>query len=529
MNRFSIPFRRYCWAILLLSVLFLSNLPLLARSQESAPERQPTTVYLPLLASSGVGAPAFANCRYGSVSLWNAIDRYDVASLNLGWYLTYPRAEPARPNGAMPVNIVHLRGRDCRYPECPDPEYWPEATISPAPTDSELGRLVDQNPGAIWVVGNEPDRRYYMDDVLPDQYARAYHAVHTFIKARDPSARVGMGGVVVPTPLRLQYLEMILDAYQDTYGLAMPVDVWSTHVHIVREVRDSWGADIPPGIDVERGTVFTKSQHADLATFQQLVIDFRTWMKANGEQDKPLLITEFGILWPEWLNDEFGNPFDSDRVIDFMHQTMHWLDGYQDRDLGFPADNYRLVQRWNWYSLDDDSVHDPDDPESYRWNGWLFESDTQGRSLFGDAFAAYTRGIQPAPDLMAYRLETWPSPPPLAAPGESVTLTLQAVISNPGNSSIARPFEVAFYEKTASDLRLIGTVLVETPVPGCGETFIVQLPWPMVEPGAHQVQVVVDPGNSVPETDENNNTLLRTIMVGSQRVYLPFAVGGLQR
>jgi len=383
--------------------------------------------------------------------------------------------------------------------------------------------MVDNNPGGIWLVGNEPDRTYYMDDVLPSQYARAYHDVYAFIKERDPSAQVGIGGVVVPTPLRLQYLDMILDEYLNHYGHPMPVDVWNTHVHMVQEVRDDWGADIPPGIDEETGTLFTKSQHADLETFKQLVIDLRTWMAARGQQDKPLIITEFGILWPQWLVDEYGVPFDPPRVINFMQQTMTWLDSYADPELGYPADNYRLVQRWNWYSLDDDSLSDPEDPTSYRWNGWLFESDTQQRSVFGDAFADFTAQLSPTYDLLAYRFRTSPSILSVIPPTGTTTVTLQIDISNPGNVSIDQPFTVAFYEQIGSTLDLIATATVTSSVEGCAELTTAEVEWVGVSGGLHQVLVSVDEDNVIDEGDETNNELTGTVLIATDLVYLPIA------
>jgi hypothetical protein len=144
---------------------------------------------------------SYPNCRYGSIPQMNPITDYDTASINLGWYLTYPSTSPPRPDGVLPVFIVFLQGRDCPQPNCSSPDYWDEAMIYPWGEDGEaLGRLVDANPGNIWLVGNEPDRTYYMDDVLPSQYAQAYHKVYALIKEQDPSAQVGIGGVVVPSP-----------------------------------------------------------------------------------------------------------------------------------------------------------------------------------------------------------------------------------------------------------------------------------------------------------------------------------------
>ncbi len=42
--------------------------------------------------------------------------------------------------------------------------------------------MISDNPGALWIVGNEPDRSGWQDDTMPDMYAVAYHDVYDFIK-----------------------------------------------------------------------------------------------------------------------------------------------------------------------------------------------------------------------------------------------------------------------------------------------------------------------------------------------------------
>lgn len=529
MNKGHIP-GEYRLAAQLLLVCLLIGMPLLVQSENPGQTEDTGQVFLPLIELARDRPLPYPNCRYGSVALWNPVEAYDIASLNLGWYLSAPRLHPLNPHEASPIHLIRLKGRDCPFMpyeengviiSCPHPEYWSEAIITPTLTADGLGQVVDENPGGIWLVGNEPDRPYFMDDVLPSQYAQAYHDTYNFIKQRDPSALVGVGGIVVPTPLRLQYLDMILGEYQSRYGRTMPVDVWNTHIHIVREVKDSWGADIPPGIDETVGTLFTKSQHADLATFQQLIFDFRAWMKGRGQQDKPLIISEFGILWPEWLNDEFGNPFDAPRVIAFMQETMAWLDGYADSELGYPADNHRLVQRWNWYSLDDDAFLPPPQEDFRKWNGWLFESDTLERSVFGDSFAQFTSQIWPARDLVPYHFQLNPLPGPTVSPSGTATVTLQIDILNSGNTLVDRSFTVAVYERIGSTLDLVATTTITNPVPGCAGMVTAQIEWPNANLGPHQLSVTVDSTERVGEVDEGNNTLEKLVFIADHQLCLP--------
>ena len=90
----------------------------------------------------------------------------------------------------------------------------------------------------------------------------------------------------------MEYLQRVLAAYQAKYGARLPVDVWNTHLYIIREVKDEWGGEVPPGSDAQSGRVYTLRDHLDINVFKSLVTELRTWMKANGYQDVPLVVTE---------------------------------------------------------------------------------------------------------------------------------------------------------------------------------------------------------------------------------------------
>jgi hypothetical protein len=97
-------------------------------------------------------------------------------------------------------------------------------------------------------------------------------------------------------------------------------------------------------------------------------------MAAHGQQNKPLWITEYGILMPA----EYG--FDTDRVIAFLEGSFDLFQSLRDPATGFAEDNYRLVQRWNWYSARDSRY-----PTGNLFNNY-------GHSTpVGDAYWAYLR------------------------------------------------------------------------------------------------------------------------------------------
>ena len=309
-----------------------------------------------LVASPGLD-PGDVRWRFGAVDRLGALNSYAVEALNAGWFLA-GMEDGQVPPGTELARIVDVHG----------------GIVSP--DDEALSALVIAGPGSLWEIGNEPDV-IWQSNSTPEQYAHAYHHAYTLIKGADPTARVAVGAVSQPTPLRLTYLDLVLEAYQDLFGEAMPVDVWAVHNSILREERNSWGVGIPPGIGADTGRLYEIEDNDRLDIFQQQIIDFRVWMRDRGYRDRPLYLTEFSVLMPA----EYGFP--PGRVIAFMTGAFDFLLGAVDDGLGYPADGNRLVQRWVWYS-----VADTDEPDHYP-TGNLFDPETKEMTAVGRAFADY--------------------------------------------------------------------------------------------------------------------------------------------
>jgi hypothetical protein len=283
-------------------------------------------------------------------------DQLAVDRLGAGWYVDWTtQADPSRPHGMEYVQMIRVRG----------------ANLSPS--GESLERIARQNPGSLWIVGNEPDV-LWQDSVTPTEYAAVYHEAYTLLKRADPTCQVAIAGVSQASPLRLQYLDMILDAYQTLYGERIPVDVWNVHGFILREERDSWGVGIPLGISVDRGRLFELEDHDNMEIFRDQIVAFRRWMEERGEGEKPLIVSEYGILMPS----EYG--FSEEEVRDFMLATFDFFTTATDPTLGYPADGNRLVQRWAWYSLSD-TVYS---------TGNLFDPATGQVTTLGLAYGNYT-------------------------------------------------------------------------------------------------------------------------------------------
>jgi hypothetical protein len=175
---------------------------------------------------------------------------------------------------------------------------------------------------------------------------------------------------------------MVWDAYQAAYTETMPVDVWNIHNMILREKEGEWGCGIPSGITATQGVLRGVQDNDRMDIFTQQVVDFRQWMKDKGEGDKPLIISEYGILMSPF------HGFGESRVLAFMQNTFDYLTTATSGGLGYPADGSRLVQRWAWYSLND-CVWGTAYCGARGFNGNLFDPETRQITAYGLFYGSY--------------------------------------------------------------------------------------------------------------------------------------------
>lgn len=325
------------------SDISLADDPLLNSNSENAPLQLPAPYSLPW--RTGVGIPD------GGIPT-----SFQWPDPRPGWYLNWStgleETEPAE--GPSPAAVAG--GLPFTTPPDADVgmEFMPMINVPQGKlnlTPAWITAVARAHPGHTWLIGNEPDVRW-QDNATPAQYATAYHDAYTAIKAGDPTAQVAIAGLSQITPLRLEYLDQVWAAYQDHYGEPMPVDVWTMHAFVLQEKADDWGVDLPPGLeDRGQGELWTVEQHDDLDLVEAQIRRMRAWMADHGQQDKPLWITEYGILMPP----EYG--FDEERVRRFLINSFDRFNNLTDPELGLAADaepdGPRLVQRWLWYSTDD--------------------------------------------------------------------------------------------------------------------------------------------------------------------------------
>jgi hypothetical protein len=450
----------------------------------------------------------YPSCRFG-VTAEGDITAYDTAALNTGWYVNWGFEEsPATPGGMEFVNIVRVKQVGVDGWDFKSGASWPS-----------LNDAIAASPGALWLVGNEPDS-HFQDDMLPKAYANAYHDLYAFIKAQDPKAQVGIGGIVQPTPLRFSYLERVLSAYADVYGGAIPVDVWNIHSFILRETIEApdpdpcgentipvWGAYIPPGNGSQSGELYCMRDQDDLGIFWQRIREFRRWMAENGQRYKPLIITEYGVLFPEDYSDEDSRPFSQSRVGAFMTGTFDLMLNQSEPTIGYPYDGNRLVQRWAWFSVNGNP---------YDMGGTLFDPATKQIRLLGEMYRDYTSVITPTVDLMAYTV-----PAVYLHEGPPVTATIRAVVSNKGNVSTTSPVTVTFYDGPPGDAgtnQIGAPSVISAGLNGCAEYGVVETQWAGLNPGVHRFYVSVAGGSTGLQDD---NVAEGIVLVAISRAFLP--------
>lgn len=306
----------------------------------------------------GVG---FSSSFCGDTRVRRRIWDYDWDLLRIGWYSdwdftpSWTTWQPYLPQGTEYVQLIDVSDN-----------LWNRLNWTLVRT------ALTRTPGMIWIIGNEPEDPSHL---TPAQYAERYDVAYTFIKHYDPTALVAIGGVVQPTKLRQIWLERMSAEYAARHdGATVPVDFWNIHVQILTEQRATdW--PIPVGLDWEtvrrEGRNFSTYENAGIATFISLITEFRQWLKEQGYQDKPLMISEYGVLYSAADLHEWGSMDYGQKVLEeYMTLTFDYLLQAQDRNIGYPGDDYRLVQRWLWFSL---NINPPDYTRRCGYSGALFD------------------------------------------------------------------------------------------------------------------------------------------------------------
>ncbi|MEM7133575.1 MAG: hypothetical protein AAF702_45195 [Chloroflexota bacterium] len=402
-------------ALIILSIITLHNsqIPLIANAALNAAQpldRCPEDV------QSRIGI----NVHRGRGLTWfpKEIHDYAVGDLQLGWYLDYNYQKHISSTAEL-THVPMVR-----------PKWWHKIDDF----DDVLGQLAEENPDQLWIIGNEPedldqDGEYYAN---AREYALDYHRIYSFIKERDPNAQFALAAIIQPTPLRLRYLDMVLEVYELEFGEKLPLDVMTVHNYVMSErvvPGDGiilWGSGVPLGMDGDTADAryIHPKEHWNLEIFKEQIVQMRRWMQERGYRDKPLIVSEFGILLPdEWDHDGVS-------TTTFMTESIDFLLSAKDDSIGYPEDENRLVQSFAWFSLNFPN-YDPATESGL--NGALFEYIGGERTILGDMFVEYVDQLlaecnSPVPQPTFTQLPT-EQETPTANPWSTITPTHAASLT----------------------------------------------------------------------------------------------------
>lgn len=248
-----------------------------------------------------------------------SVDEMQWRELGVSWYLDWDYRGGPR-EGLEYLGLIGAYGEQYSEARC-----------------DRLKEEIRKNPQKfpdrmIWAIGNEIFYQPQSDPFTPATYPAHYKAFYDCLKSINPTFRVSPGAIVGTKEYFKQfgkyneelYREMLTN-YQNQFGTNMPIDIFVSHAYLMNYDNE-----------------------ADPNNFKEEVRRQRQIMKDYGWQDKELWIAEFGVLRPG-----SGEQVTLSR---FMDGTIRYLmtDEQKDLSLGNPQDDFRLVQRFAWFILNED-------------------------------------------------------------------------------------------------------------------------------------------------------------------------------
>jgi hypothetical protein len=273
----------------------------------ATPTATPTTTPTARPTATPIPTFAWSDSHYGLTGSWGCAS-HPYAKTGIQWYYSWTYTDGSGILGLPPGAHLVISVPDvvCASPEKDQNGLCLHTRIS-TPGDFASGvtltDTVRANPGAYWVLGNEPNAHPNKALLIsaPD-YADWYHTMSSLLHRNDPSAILLNGGLgaleVVGNPPQDEYAGEFVRTYRERYGERPPIDIWNIHVYPDR--------GRPPA---------------------QIVGEFNAWRRTAGEDAYPLWITEFGYIRPDMTEDI---------VIDYMRESIR----------AFQAAG---VERWFWY------------------------------------------------------------------------------------------------------------------------------------------------------------------------------------
>ena len=258
-------------------------------------------------------SPAAADLRGFGVGLnYRPESQQQLAELGTSWYLDWTFSDPDVP-GYRRLYVVRP---------------WADRAL--------LASVAVTRRGVWWSIGNEPNDKN-QDNQTPAQYALFFHDAVQIIRQADPSARILSAGIA---DADWQWAEQFRQEYRKLTGDFPFLDGWNIHNYILGDGQDQY----------------------DVGEFKRRITAFRNWMSQIGDGGKPLILSEFGVLYGAGCCQH--PPESPERGVAYMVETVTWL---------ARAD---LVQAWAWFMVNSGEQH---------FNGDLFDAGGH-LTAFGQAY-----------------------------------------------------------------------------------------------------------------------------------------------
>jgi hypothetical protein len=198
-------------------------------------------------------------------------------------------------------------------------------------------------------------------------------------------------------------------------------------------------------------------------------------------------VTEYGILMPK----EYG--FSESVVQKFMLDSFDFFQNAQDAEIGYPADDNRLVQGWGWFSLNDKEF---DIKTFIGFNGNLFDHDSGVMNGLGTAFAAYTAPLTSHfANAQLAGVEVTPS---YLIDATTTAITVSVTVVNGGNLP-SGPVNVTLWAGTPGDAaNRLGSQTIQPIRSHCRDRVVVEFARPVaaLAAGRHDLVLTLAPAGA---------------------------------
>ena len=183
----------------------------------------------------------------------------------------------------------------------------------------------------FWFVGNELG--YDPSDLTATKYATEFISWRDCIKSINNKYKVGSGSI---TSMWVVLPRTYPISCTDIESVNSGKSYFKTYINRIKSLNSSKLPDFIMMHAYNTCHPVLPGENTEFSKFKNAVITYRQVMKDLGLQKKELWIKEFN-------GSGYGQ--------NFLKDSFEFLLNTKDKNLGYPEDDYRLVQRFAWFML----------------------------------------------------------------------------------------------------------------------------------------------------------------------------------